>query len=306
MGEFEDTRRHAIVEDPPSVEAFASAVSWGAILAGGVAAAAFSLILLMLGSGLGLAAISPWAPAGESAARFGVAAIVWICVTQIFASGLGGYLAGRLRKRWVAVHGDETYFRDTAHGFLSWASATLVTAIFVTSAASGLFHVTAQVASVSATGGAMGTLKDRGNASAALDAWPMGYLVDGLFRQSDSAAANSNATPDATAADKKEVVRIFLNSLASGAPLSSSDARYAARLVSQRTGSSLDAAQTRVTATYSQLQQRFADLKAAAKDAADKARKAGIHVSLWLFVSLLMGAFAASLTATIGGRQRDF
>ncbi|MGN5476735.1 hypothetical protein ACTMU2_06255 [Cupriavidus basilensis] len=88
--------------------------------------------------------------------------------------------------------------------------------------------------------------------------------------------------------------------------MSPSDARYAARLVSQRTGSSLDAAQARVTTTYSQLQQRLADLKAAAKDAADKARKAGIYASLWLFVSLLMGAFAASLTATIGGRQRDF
>ncbi|KAF7958268.1 hypothetical protein AWV80_36905 [Cupriavidus sp. UYMU48A] len=227
-------------------------------------------------------------------------------MTQIFASGLGGYLAGRLRKRWVAVHGDETHFRDTAHGFLSWASATLVTAIFVSAAASGLFHATAQVASAGATGGAMDTLKDRGNASAALDSWPMGYLVDGLFRQSDSAAATSNAVPDGRAADKEEVVRIFLNSLASGGPLSSSDARYAARLVSQRTGSSLDAAQTRVTTTYSQLQQRLADLKAAAKDAADKARKAGIYASLWLFVSLLMGAFAASLTATIGGRQRDF
>ncbi|MGN5476734.1 hypothetical protein ACTMU2_06250 [Cupriavidus basilensis] len=178
----------------------------GAILAGGVAAAAFSLILLMLGSGLGLSAISPWAPAGESAARFGVAAVVWICVTQIFASGLGGYLAGRLRKRWVAVHGDETHFRDTAHGFLSWASATLVMAIFVSSAASGLFHATAQVASAGATGGAMDTLKDRGNASAALDSWPMGYLVDGLFRQSDSAAVTSNAAPDGRAADKEEVV----------------------------------------------------------------------------------------------------
>ena len=305
MEEFGDTRRRAILEDPAAASSLGSAVSWGAILAGAVAAAAFSLILLMLGSGLGLSAISPWAPREESAARFGIAAVVWICVTQILASGLGGYLAGRLRKRWVAVHSDETFFRDTAHGFLSWAAATLVTAILITSAASGLFYTTAQAASAGAAGSALGTMKDRGNASAAVDTWPMGYLVDGLFREPDAAAATPNVSPEGRAADREEVVRIFMNSLASGGPLSSADTHYAARLVARRTGSSPDAAQTRVTTTYAQLQQRLADAKAAAKAAADKARKAGIYASLWLFVSLLMGAFAASLLATIGGRQRD-
>jgi hypothetical protein len=42
-----------------------------------------------------------------------------------------------------------------------------------------------------------------------------------------------------------------------------------------------------------------------AKQAADTARKTAAHLSLWLFVALLSGAFFASLAATIRGRQRD-
>src|ERR1700744_4331291 len=101
-------------------EANASGVSWGAILAGGCGAAALSLVLLLLGTGLGLSSVSPWANRGVAAATFGVSAILWLTLTQLVASGMGEYLAGRLRTRWSGVHTDEVYFRDTAHGFLAW------------------------------------------------------------------------------------------------------------------------------------------------------------------------------------------
>src|SRR5579871_578695 len=96
------------------------AVSWGAVFAGGVSAAAFALILLALGTGLGLTALSPWSSGTSNAKAFGFAAVVWVCVTSVLTSGLGGYLAGRLRSRWLGVDADEIHFRDTAHGFLSW------------------------------------------------------------------------------------------------------------------------------------------------------------------------------------------
>lgn len=105
MDEIGISSRHANAANAALLEGPTSAVSGSAIIAGAVATAAFSLILLTLGSGLGLASISPWAPLGESVARFGFATMLWICVTQILASDLGGYLAGRLRKRWVALHG---------------------------------------------------------------------------------------------------------------------------------------------------------------------------------------------------------
>lgn len=110
-----------------------SAVSWGAIAAGAAAAASLSLILLILGVGLGLSSVSPWARNGVSATTFGVSTILWLTLTQLLASAMGGYLAGRLRTKWTEVHADEVYFRDTAHGFLAWAIASLSTAALLTS-----------------------------------------------------------------------------------------------------------------------------------------------------------------------------
>src|ERR1017187_2467109 len=176
---------------PDDTRADASAVSWGAIVAGAAAAAALSLIMLMLGIGLGLSSVSPWAHHGVSAATFGVSAILWITFSQIVASGMGGYLAGRLRTRWLAVHTDEVYFRDTAHGFLAWAVASLATAALLTPVigpmVSGGIQAAASVAggvattAVAAAGSQMSKSDDDGG--------PMGYFVDSLFRKDVNAAA---------------------------------------------------------------------------------------------------------------------
>ncbi|MGZ5576648.1 MAG: hypothetical protein ACXWEV_07180 [Methylobacter sp.] len=77
-----------------------SVVSWSAILAGAEATAALSLILLMLGTGLGLSSVSPWAFRGVSSTTFGVSTILWLTFTQLVASGMGGYLTGMLRIKW--------------------------------------------------------------------------------------------------------------------------------------------------------------------------------------------------------------
>src|SRR6187401_429584 len=128
-----------------------SAVSWAAVLAGAVGAAALSLVLFLLGTGLGLAAASPWAGEGISGSTAGVSTIIWVTVVQLLASVLGGYLAGRLRTRWVTVHTNEVFFRDTAHGFLAWAVATLLMATLLSSAIGSL--VTTGVKATSAVAG---------------------------------------------------------------------------------------------------------------------------------------------------------
>jgi hypothetical protein len=289
---------------PLVAEHSGSAVSWGAIIAGGVATAAFGLILLVLGTGLGLSSISAWMPQAENTERIGIAAIIWICVTQILTSGLGGYLAGRLRRRWTSLHVDETYFRDTAHGFLSWAIATLVIAALMGSVILGAAKSGAQAAAQNAPAVSGPVAGHRGDASAAMTAWPMGYFVDSLFRLPAGVAAPTNG-PQTDLLAREEMTRIFLNSLASGDPLSPEDTGYAAQLVARHTGLSQDAAQARVTTTYQRLQQKLASIEAAAKESAERARKAAISAALWLFVGLLMGAFSSSVFATIGGRQRD-
>lgn len=278
-----------------------SAVSWGAVLAGAAAAAALSLILLVLGVGLGLSSISPWARDGVSAATFGAGTIVWVTLTQLAASGMGGYLAGRLRTRWADTAVDEIYFRDTAHGFLAWAVASLATAAMLGSAIGGIVGTTARA------GGAAGAAAVATGATAATAATSgsselMGYHADALFRR-DATMSGSTAAPGDTP-PLAEVSRIFATA-GRAATLPADDTRYLGQLVAQRTGLSQADAEKRVTDTWTRLQTALNDAQARARDAADTARKASAYASLWLFVSLLAGAFVASLCATWGGRQRD-
>lgn len=296
----------------------ASAMSWGAVLAGAAGAAALSLILLLLGTGLGLSLVSPWASNGMGAKTFGVSTILWVTFMQLFASGLGGYLAGRLRTKWVEVHTDEVYFRDTAHGFMAWAVATLATAALLTSVTSSIVSGGAQagaavagsVASttVAATSGAVAASAASENKSNS-ESGPMGYFVDSLLRKDRGAPPNANPQgpaqqEQATAGTSAEVTRILMNSVRTGA-LPEQDLQYVGQVVAQRTGISQQDAEKRVSETYARMQTKLHDIETAAKDAADKARKASAYAALWLSISLLIGAFVASWAATYGGRRRD-
>ena len=300
-----------------TVSSATSAVSWGAIAAGAAAGAALSLILLILGVGLGLSSVSPWSFEGISAASFGVSTIVWLTLTQLLSSAMGGYLAGRLRTKWMDTHTDEVYFRDTAHGFLAWAVASLATAALLTSAIGSILSGGIQ-AGTSVVGGVANTATVAAGGIAASgkmaseDRGSMAYFVDSLFRRDGSAAAarSTGAAMPAEASERtmtleaSEVGRIFMN-VSRSEPLPPEDIRYVGQLVAQRTGVSQQEAEKRVTDVYARAQAKLHNAEVAAKDAADKARKASAYAALWMFVSLLIGAFIASLAATYGGRQRD-
>jgi hypothetical protein len=295
---------------PEPIQTQASAVSWDAIVAGAAAAAALALILLMLGTGLGLSSVSPWAYSGVSATTFGVSTILWLTFTQLVASGMGGYLAGRLRTKWVAVHTDEVYFRDTAHGFLSWAVAALATAAVLTSVIGSIVSVGIQAGASVAGGVATATAVGSEMAKSNSDSGPMGYFVDSLFRKDINAGPAESGfmlgwTPEpTTAGSASEVTRIFMNSIRTG-PLPAEDIRYVGQIVALRTGLTQQDAEKRVIDTYARVQTKLRDAETAAKEAADKGRKASAYAALWLFISLLIGAFVASFAATVGGRQRD-
>jgi hypothetical protein len=281
----------------------ASAVSWGAILAGAAAAAALSLILLLLGVGLGLSAISPWSQAGIAATTLGLSTILWLTLTQLVASGMGGYLAGRLRVKWLAVHSDEVFFRDTAHGFLAWAVATLVTAAVLTSTIASIVGGAVQAGTAVSSGlagAATGVAADKAGEGSG----PMDYLLDVLFRKDANASAAAGSNDAASPPSVAEVSRVFVNSLGAGA-LPAEDVRHVGQLVAQRTGLSQADAEKRVSDVFARVQTQWRDAQTAARQAADTARQASAYGALWLFVSLLIGAFFASLAATFGGRQRD-
>ena len=116
-------------------------VSWAAIVAGAIAAAALTLVLLAFGAGMGFSAVSPWSNSGVSASTFQIGTGIYLIVVAMLASTVGGFIAGRLRTKWVGVHEHEVFFRDTAHGFLAWGLATVLGAAFLASAASNIAGV---------------------------------------------------------------------------------------------------------------------------------------------------------------------
>lgn len=288
----------------------ASAISWAAILAGAVVAAALSLILFLLGTGLGLSSISPWSRQGIDAAAFGFSAIVWITVTQVLAAGMGGYLTGRLRVKWSDAPADEVYFRDTAHGFLAWSVATLATAALLTATIGAIVNSGVQAAASLTGGAAQAGVSAAANSPGGKHGHAhkkdeMAYFVDALFRPAAEGNANASTQTSAqTPAPTAEITRIFANAR-SQTSLPAEDARYIAQRISAHTGLTQQEAEKRVTDIYASVEAKAKEAEVKAKEAADKARKASIYITLWLFVSLLVGAFSASLAATWGGRCRD-
>jgi hypothetical protein len=267
---FSQNARADLVE--PSVPG----VSWAAVLAGAVASLALTLVLLSFGAGMGLAVVSPWGNSGASATTFKIGTGLYFIVMAMISSAIGGYLAGRLRTKWVGVQTTEVHFRDTAHGFLAWAAASVLGAVLLASPATSLLGGTLAGAT-------------QGTANAAQSS-PMSGYVDTLLRSD-----NPPGQGQQTGADPRgELVRLFMSSFHNGNDLNPGDRAYVAKVVSARTGLSQADADKRVNDVVTQV-----------KTDLDVARKAAMQVALWLTLSLFIGAFSASLAATEGGGLRD-
>jgi hypothetical protein len=266
-------------EVPPT-----SAVSWPAIIAGAFVAGAFTLLLLALGAGLGFSVVSPWRGAPDiTSTKAATVGGIFMAVTTVMASALGGYIAGRLRTRWLRTPLDEVYFRDTAHGLLSWAVATVMGAALLASAATVI-------------GGGVAAGAAQGAAQRTDAADP---LLDRLFRPNYAVLTGGTAQAAAgvfaggrdLAADRG-VARRMLSGLRGD--LSADDRAYLAEMVSARTGLAPADAQVRV-----------ATIEKDARVAAETARRIAMQLAFWTVAALFLGALAASLAATEGGALRD-
>jgi hypothetical protein len=285
---------------PPASDAGRTSFSWSAAIAGAFAATAVTLIIVALGSGIGLSFASPYG-SGPSATSLTIAAAIWLVMAQTMGFAAGGYLAGRLRSpAYDGVIG-ETTFRDAAEGLVVWAIG--VVAITVLAGALGFFAAgaTAHVAA------GMNSAPRSEPANTAATSGPTEYFVDLLFRLGPGAAtaggqrpasdtvgiAPAGAQPALSNEARAEVNRILVRSVAQGR-LDDNDRAYLAQVVAARTGLSPDEAQRRV-----------AEVESKARDAADKAAKAGAYLSFWTFMALLFGGTAATLGGMLGGSLRD-
>jgi hypothetical protein len=264
-------------------EASSSAVSWAAIFAGAFAALALTVVLASLGAGLGLTTISAWPNSGASATTFTIGAGIALIVVQWLSSALGGFITGRLRTKWTGVHTHEVFFRDTAHGFLSWALSTIVGTALLAAATSSIVGGGIRAASTAA-----------GGAAQAATSGVSSYSVDSLFRSDhiDASASNQDVAAQAS--------RILANGLQNG-DVPPNDRTYLAQLVAAKTGIPEADAQKRVDATIASTKE--AETKA--RQAADTARKSTATFAIFTALSMMIGALVAAAAAAVGGAVRD-
>lgn len=294
------------LEDSQRLRA-ASGASWGAISAGAVVAVSISVVLVILGSGLGFAMLSPWPDHGLSRGSFSVAGAIWLIVTQWLSAAAGGYVAGRLRQRWLATHTHEVFFRDTAHGLVTWSVATLtVVAVLASSAASMVGGATRAAGGLAAAGTgnipASGPgVHPRGPMSHGAEEAAGAYDLDKLFRSAaPGTVASLTAVPAHARDPHTEAAHIAAQVVTTG-DVSSEDRSYLATIVASESGISADQAQKRVDVFV----QSMKEATAKAKVVEDEARAAAASAALFTALALLVGAFIASVAAAIGGRLRD-
>jgi hypothetical protein len=270
-------------------ESVASAASWPAIFAGAITAAATSLILVALGSGIGLASVSPWPNSGASVTTYSVMTAIWLIVVQWVSALMGGYMTGRLRAKWVGTHTHEVFFRDTAHGFVTWALSTVIGAALLASAVGSTSGKAVEAASTVASGAARGAAGSM-NMNESIAPYDLDRLLRPNSPESDSSKADGRA----------EAGRILAKGISVG-DVSADDRDYLAKVVTARTGISEPDARKRVDEVIST--EKATEMKA--REVADAALKAAATASIFMALSMVIGAFIASAAAALGGRLRD-
>jgi hypothetical protein len=293
-----------------------SYVEWGAVIAGAIAAAAMSFLLLTFGSAIGLSLSSPWPHSGVSGLTLTILATLFAVVVQVGSFAIGGYIAGRMRKRWHDAAETESQFRDGVHGFLVWSLGLVIGAVIAVGTAGSVAKTGAEVGATVAAGVA-------GAAGAAMASMSgedreagLAYTVDLLFRPNVAEPATPQTavpvpgagmgavSPQADASYRGQALRIMTRGLTSG-DVPPRDREYLARLVAARTGMSPQEAQQRVDQTITEARDTAQRAETEARLAADKARKAGILAAFLAAASLLVSAAAAAAGAGLGGRHRD-
>lgn len=293
-----------------------SAVSWKAILAGATASAAITLVLVAFGAGVGFSVVSPWSDQGISATTFTISAGIYLIVIAMLSSTIGGYLAGRLRSQWQSVHESERYFRDSAHGFVTWALATLVTAAVLGGATTAIIGATGAGLAAGAPAAVRSAATDTyidsllrpaaGRANTAAPAQSQTQANQQASDQATSPVPSGQTTPNLqggqiaapaqpqTGVNRGEIGRILATGLTRTGSVSDADKSYLASMIAVRTGLSQQEAEARVNQTIAQ-----------AKAAADAARKSARNFSFWLAFAMLAGALSAALAAIEGGNLRN-
>lgn len=254
-------------------------ISWSAIFAGAFAATGLTIVLVVLGSAFGFGAMSPFAGDGLSLTTISVVTIIWLIFTQIFASIAGGYVAGRVRIRW-SIHPDEVFFRDTVHGFLTWAVASAF-----------MFAIAGLAAGTGSVVGAGVATAVHVDDEAVT---PASIITDRLYRA-------PGADPEALASARQEADRFVTRAIADPNSVTEQDRAWLVEDVAERTDIGVNDAEARVQNAFNQMD----TARAEAREEVDAARAASATLAIATALAMLIGAFVACAAAVFGGRERD-
>ena len=247
-------------------------LQWTPVVAGAVAAAALSFILMTFGVavGLGVSSTSPtWRDASVALA---ILSGVYLILQAILSFGLGGYIAGRIRRPFGTSRPEEVESRDGLHGLATWALAVLLGAALA--AVLGASAINRPASSNSAT-----------NTSAAEPL--LSYELDRLFR-SPKRPPNVDI-----GSERSEAGRILMTS-SSHSGISGDDRTYLIQHIAAATGLSAPDSERRVDSVI-----------ASSKAAIARSRRTTIILAFSLAVATLLGAVTAWAAACAGGRHRD-
>ena len=245
-------------------------IQWKAIIAGAVAAAALAFVLHAFAAAIGISASSAAPTWRDASMALVLLSGLYLLLAAAASYAFGGYIAARAESR-LSARADVDEWNDGMHGLLTWALATLLTAVFALAAA--------QMAPRLAAPSGSPSVSVAGENIIAFD-------LDRLFRTEKKPDTDMNYI-------RAEASRILLTA-SSRSGLQQDDRAYLIRLVAANTGASAGDAEKRVdTAT------------AAAKENIARARRSATILAFMAAAAALIGAAAAWFAAIAGARHRD-
>ncbi|RXF67947.1 ATP synthase F0 subunit B [Hansschlegelia zhihuaiae] len=276
-------------------------VDWGAIFAGAVVAAGASLVLSTFASALGLGSVSVGKDGGVSTLGL-ILTGLFVAVSVVAVYMLGGYVAGRMRRRFGDAVADEVTARDGLHGLVVWGLGMLVAGSFAASAIGGVTRTVGSAAettiqaagsaagglaqgagqlvggAVSGTGQALGGAAQGAGGAAApalqdllpegMRSNPVDYVIDQMVRPAEG--GQGSAQPQDPAAAQRQVGEILMNLVRTG-NIPDNDRAFLRNLVASRTGLNPEQVDARVNEAVSRAQ----ELRAEAQKRIDDAKAEG-------------------------------
>jgi len=286
---------HAYNEAQPSARTLGgrmrsySRISWGAVLAGAVVAAATMILLSLLGVAFGAGGINVFQTTAADLKSYGVGAGLWGAITMILSMAFGGYVAARLS-------GTHSHLDGELHGITVWAVALLLATVLLAWVISGAIGTVATGAGAAASGALSGAGSLTGSLTQTVSPQAL------LDRLQQALISSGDPTQMTRAQITSEIAALIGRRMLNGSFTDQERDRLNA-LVAVQAGITKEEAARRVLRMEQDATTTLAQAEQQARAAADTAARGAALGAKALFSSLLLGLAAAMVGAWIGTRH---